>query len=118
MPLLEKPELLDPIMCRQTVGPKCRFGLKFRVTQPNLELRWSFRALKGKMTFAFYRQRLQSKDESSISEKIILTTKVKPDGVCFELQNMMEETLREYALHIIIFMIETSMAHSGRTLAF
>ena len=87
MPLLEKPELLDPIMCRQIVGPKCRFGIKFRVTKPNLELRWSFRALKGKMTFAFYRQRLQSKEES-ISDIFI---KVKPD----ELQHMMEETLRE-----------------------
>ena len=45
------------------------------------------------MTFAFYRQRLQSKEES-ISE-IFLTTKVKPDGV--GLQNMMEETLREHS---------------------
>ena len=58
VPFLAKPQLLDTIMCRQTIEPRCKLGLKFRVTSANQELRWRFRALKGKMTFSIYRQKI------------------------------------------------------------
>ena len=70
VPFLGKPQLLDSIMCRQIVGPRCKLGLRFRVTRTNQELRWRFRALKGKMSFAIYRQKLelqQSDDDDSVS---------------------------------------------------
>jgi hypothetical protein len=58
VPMLIKPQVLDPIMCRQTVGPRSKLGLKFHVLASDQELRWRFRALKGKLTFAIYRQSL------------------------------------------------------------
>ena len=58
VPFVAKPQLLDTIMCRQIIRPRCKLGLKFRVTRTNQELRWRFRALKGKMTFGIYRQKI------------------------------------------------------------
>lgn len=58
VPLLAKPQLMDPIMCRQSVGPKCQLGFKFYITTKDRELRWRFRVVKGDITFAIYRQRL------------------------------------------------------------
>ena len=84
-------------MCRQTVGPKCRFGFKFRVSQPNLELRWRFRNIKGKMTFMIYRQKLQKYCKDPDEDYGISFPKIcskKTDGISLELQNMMEDTLR------------------------
>ena len=66
VPFLAKPQLLDSIMCRQTIGPRCKLGLKFRVTRLNQELRWRLRALKGKMTFAIYRQKIATISSSSV----------------------------------------------------
>ena len=66
VPFLAKPQLLDSIMCRQTIGPRCKLGLKFRVTRLNQELRWRLRALKGKMTFAIYRQKIATISSSSM----------------------------------------------------
>ena len=58
VPFLNKPDLLDTIMCRQKIGPRCKLCLKFRVSKPEQEMRWRFRALKGKLTFAIYRQKI------------------------------------------------------------
>ena len=104
MPLVNKPDLMDSIMFRQQVGPKCRFGLKFRVTEPNLEIRWRFRALKGKMTFAIYKQKLLSQDhaENDIIPELMENTDNKSDlkGDQLALQVMMEDTLRKlYTYH-------------------
>ena len=61
VPFLGKPQLLDSIMCRQTIGPRSKLGLKFRVTSTGQELRWRFRAIKGKMSFTIYRQKIINK---------------------------------------------------------
>ena len=99
MPLVNKPDLMDSIMFRQKVGPKCQFGLKFRVTEPNLEIRWRFRALKGKMTFAVYKQKLLSQDQTAdndIIQDILETTNESSlKGDQLALQVMMEDTLRK-----------------------
>ena len=100
MPLVNKPDLMDSIMFRQHVGPKCRFGLKFRVTEPNLEIRWRFRALKGKMTFAIYKQKLLNQDHAEndiIPELLENTDNGSLKGDQLALQVMMEDTLRKFS---------------------
>ena len=100
MPLVNKPDLMDSIMFRQHVGPKCRFGLKFRVTEPNLEIRWRFRALKGKMTFAIYKQKLLNQDHAEndiIPELLENTDNSSLKGDQLALQVMMEDTLRKFS---------------------
>lgn len=106
VPLLIKPQLLDPIMCRQTVGPRCRLGLKFRVTAPDQELRWRFRTLKGKMSFAVYRQQLKSTAAAKEQEELEMSVcraeddneKTNINGqenVSLELLTMMSDMIRE-----------------------
>ena len=78
VPFLNKPDLLDTIMCRQKIGPRCKLCLKFRVTTPDQEMRWRFRALKGKLTFAIYRQKITDTEINTcqqISEKLSPTTR-------------------------------------------
>ena len=67
VPFLGKPQLLDSIMCRQTIGPSSKLKLNFRVTRTDQELRWRFKALKGRMKFTIYREKLNQK--SSIRKK-------------------------------------------------
>ena len=77
VPFLNKPDLLDTIMCRQKIGPRCKLCLKFRVTTPDQEMRWRFRALKGKLNFAIYRQKITDTEINTcqqISEKMEPTT--------------------------------------------
>ncbi len=76
VPHVGKPHYLDSIMCRQTVGPRCKLGLKFRVLDSNQELRWRLRTLKGKMTFAIYRQKIVNKNVSGddLSDTVSCTT--------------------------------------------
>ena len=80
VPFLNKPDLLDTIMCRQKIGPRCKLCLKFRVSMPDQEMRWRFRALKGKLTFAIYRQKITDTEINTcqqISEQISPATRGK-----------------------------------------
>ena len=89
VPFLGKPQLLDSIMCRQIIGPRCKLGLKFRVLQPDLELRWRFRTLKGKMTFGIYRQRIISKEKANAQD---LRSPESTRESLKDLRNLMEDT--------------------------
>ena len=92
VPFLAKPQLLDTIMCRQIIAPRCKLGLKFRVTRANQELRWRFRALKGKMTFTIYRQKISTINTSSSS----LQRPYKPTQSTQDIQYLMSESRGKY----------------------
>ena len=95
VPFLAKPQLLDTIMCRQIIGPRCKLGLKFRVTRLNQELRWRFRALKGKMTFAIYRQKIATTTTSASVQNISAN---KSTASTQDIQNLMSEARGKYNL--------------------
>lgn len=78
VPFLSKPDLLDTIMCRQKIGPRCKLCLKFRVTKPEQEMRWRFRALKGKLTFVIYRQKITDTEINSTCQQPT-NNEIKPE---------------------------------------
>lgn len=100
VPYLGKPHLLDEIMCRQSVGPRCKLGLKFRVTKANMELRWRFRTLKGKMTFAIYRQKIVAK---SNAKQVVDTSQQSSDSESLtDLRHLMAEATGIFCLQNLV----------------
>ena len=96
VPFLAKPQLLDTIMCRQTIEPRCKLGLKFRVTSANQELRWRFRALKGKMTFSIYRQKISRINTSSSTLQINTGPSSNLARSTQDIQDLMSESRGKY----------------------
>ena len=78
VPFLTRPELLDTIMCRQKIGPGCKLCIKFRVTNPEQEMRWRFRALKGKLAFVIYRQKIKDTEITSTNQQAT-NNEIKPE---------------------------------------
>ena len=79
VPFLNKPDLLDTIMCRQKIGPRCKLCLKFRVSKPEQEMRWRFRALKGKLTFAIYRQKITDTEMNTTAAATAAANEIRPE---------------------------------------
>jgi hypothetical protein len=91
VPFLAKPQLLDTIMCRQIIRPRCKLGLKFRVTRTNQELRWRFRAVKGKMTFGIYRQKIATSSPPPTVQQNNVTDSTQ------DIQYLMTDTRGKYS---------------------
>ena len=59
IPLAPPHELHYPLMCKQILEPRNKFGITFDVVEPGQQLRWRFKTQGGgSLVFAIYRKKM------------------------------------------------------------